>query len=193
MVDTEFGLSATVVNGVAGVLRAVGQGAVGYVDGILAAFRDFGYPFGCTFFSFTDGFGLSVGTFLKGIFKVFVDVALVGESLSLAVAPLMVGIAFSVERLPIQTTVIVHNHFVGLRVAFAGQQYVGTCILEHGHEKGQDITLCVEVFYRLEDACALPFPAVELGLIIEAVALPHGDVPVVQSSGRGIGRRFFAD
>ena len=41
----------------------------------------------------------------------------------------------------------------------------------------------VEVLYGLEDACPLPLPAVQLFLVVPAVALPEGDVATLQSLG----------
>ena len=77
--------------------------------------------------------------------------------------------------------VIVGNKFVPIDVAFAGRENVGSGILEHRGEERHDETLGVEVFHGFEDACALPFPAVERLLEVVSVALPQGDMPVKQS------------
>ena len=45
----------------------------------------------------------------------------------------------------------------------------------------------VEVLDGLEDACALPLPAVELRLKIPAVTLPEGYVAAVEAERRGVG------
>ena len=36
-----------------------------------------------------------------------------------------------------QATVIVYDDFLLLRVPFAGSEYIGSCILQHGQEVGQ--------------------------------------------------------
>ena len=75
--------------------------------------------------------------------------------------------------------VVVHNDFFGLRVAFARHQHVGTRIFEHWYQIWQHVTLCIEVFYGLKNSGALPFPAGEFLLVVVAVALPERNVAVL--------------
>ena len=82
------------------------------------------------------------------------------------------------------TFVVVHNDFFGLRVAFTGQQYVRTRIFEHRHQKWQHVTLSVKIFNRLENSGTLPFPAGQFLLVIISVTLPERNVAVLKAANR---------
>ena len=69
-------------------------------------------------------------------------------------------------------------------VALAGAHHIGAGVLEHRHQEGHNVALGVEVLDGLENAGALPFPAVEFRLEIPAVALPESDVGTVETLGR---------
>ena len=172
LVYLELRGAAFVIDGVKGIVRAVWQGLVRDVYGVLSGRRDFGNPFGGACVSFLDGFYGAVGAFLEGILKVDVLGAQVGEALSFSLAPELVSGIFRIDRTAGQATVIVYDDFCRLAIAFAGKQHVGTGIFQHRHEERQYVALGVEVFHGLEDTCTLPFPTVEFRLVVPAVALP---------------------
>ena len=74
-----------------------------------------------------------------------------------------------------------------LRVAFTGQQHIGSGPFEHRDQIGQDIALCIKVFHDLKNPGPLPLPPVQLRFEVVAVTLPHGDVAPCQSGGWLIG------
>ena len=88
-----------------------------------------------------------------------------------------------------QATVIVYNDFSLLCVPFAGSEYIGSCILQHGQKVGQDERLGELVFCGTEQPGALPSPFVFVINVIFPVALPKGDVSSFQSSGNFVGAR----
>ena len=70
LIHFELGTTALVVDGIESLVCTVGQCLIGYIDGILTALRNIGYPFSGTFLSFLDGFGHAIGTFLERIGEV---------------------------------------------------------------------------------------------------------------------------
>ena len=172
LVYLELRGAAFVIDGVKGIVRAVWQGLVRDVYGVLSGRRDFGNPFGGACVSFLDGFYSAVSAFLERILKVYVLGAQVGEALSCSLAPELVTGIFCIDGTAGQATVIVYDDFCRLAIAFAGKQHVGTGIFQHRHEERQYVALGVEVFHGLEDTCTLPFPTVEFRLVVPAVALP---------------------
>ena len=99
------------------------------------------------------------------------------ESLAVPRAPrTRLGIA----RRGVHTRIVVHDHLVRLRIALAGQQDAGPGVFEHRYQIREHVTLRIEVFDSLENACPLPFPPVQFRLEIIAVALPQRDMTVRQ-------------
>ena len=66
LVYLELRGAAFVIDGVKGIVRAVWQGLVRDVYGVLSGRRNFGNPFGGACVSFLDGFYGAVGAFLEG-------------------------------------------------------------------------------------------------------------------------------
>ena len=69
LVYLELRGAAFVIDGVKGIVRAVWQGLVRDVYGVLSGRRDFGNPFGGACVSFLDGFYSAVSASLKGFSK----------------------------------------------------------------------------------------------------------------------------
>ena len=108
---------------------------------------------------------------------------------SIAFCPFLVTCFFYISRTSVQNTVIVDDDFGSIQVTFAWHQDISPCIFQHRNQERQYITLCVQVFYCLENTCTLPFPTVEFRLEIPTMTLPHGDVTIVQSIRRNIRSR----
>ena len=147
---------------------------IGDVDGVFARLGDPRNPSGGRA-AFRIGVGHPGGAHPERVLLIEIGGLRVGEARVGGVVP-DAGFEVAGARF-----IVVHDHFVHVPVAFPGQQHVGAGVLEHRHEERNDVALGVEVFHRLEDAGALPFPAGERLLIVPAVALPQGDVPVLQA------------
>ena len=87
---------------------------------------------------------------------------------------------FAVALLSLSTVVINHGANV-VGVALTRVPYIGSCILQHGDEERQYITVGVHVLNGLHQAGTLPLPAVQFGLEIPAVAGPHRHDVAVQA------------
>ena len=160
------------INGIKGVVTAVWNSLIGYIDCILSVLRYFGNPFGRAFFSFFDGFCDTECTFFKRIFKIYVLRAKMCEAFSCALQPYLVSGTFGIGRVGVKATVIVDNDFGSLAVAFTRKQYIGSGVFQHRNKVGQYEALCIQVFHGLQTAGTLPLPAVEFRFVVKTVALP---------------------
>ena len=186
LVDAEAGRAARVAHFIDRGGRTAGNGMIGDVDGIFARLRNPRNPGGCRA-AFGIGVGHPGGTHPERVLLIKVGGFRIGEA---RVGGILPDAGFEVAG---ARFVVVHDHFVYVPVAFPGQQHIGAGVLEHRHEERDDVALGVEVFHRLEDAGALPFPTRERLLIIPAMALPHRDVPVLQAFRGLVGRGEPAD
>ncbi len=87
----------------------------------------------------------------------------------------------------------VDDDFRSLDVPLPGQQHVRPGPFEHRHEIGKHETLREEIFPSHPLRHPLPAPAVLLLFEVAAVALPEGDVALLETAGRFDGRREPAD
>ena len=175
------------INGIEGIVTAVGNGPVSHIDGVLSALRYVGHPFGNALFSFLDGLYGAERSFFEGVFELDVLRTEVCEPFSVALGPCFVCGTFGIRGACAGAAVVVDDDFGSLAVALTRHQYVGSGIFQHRDEVGEYEALRVQVFHGLEATGTLPLPAVEFRLVVEAVALPQGYVAVLQTVGGGIG------
>ena len=108
------------------------------------------------------------------------------------ISPCLLAALFSVGVLG-EVAIIIHNHFHRVHITLTRVKHVGTCIFEHRHHIGKHITHGVKVLDGLEQARALPFPAVDFWFIIESVAVPHGYQIAIKCLGVAARRTHFGD
>ena len=177
-----------------GIAYAARQCLVRYVYSIFSRFRNIGYPFGKSLVFLLFSFGKACRAGEERVFIVLIDSFPLGKSGSGGLFPTCfpafhVQIKGTLSSMSAQATVIVYDDFLLLRVPFAGSEYIGSCILQHGQEVGQDEGLGELVFCSAEQPRALPSPFVLVIDIIFPVALPKGDVASFQSAGDVVGAR----
>ena len=173
-------------HGIVGVGGGVGQGRVAHVYGVCTVGGDIGAPLGMrgTVGSGHCGHAARVAL-AEGIAAVAQLGAVPAGAMGAGVGPALAAVVLDKARGGLG--VGVDYHLDGRGVALAGTHHVGSGIAQHGHQEGHHVALRVEVFDGLEDTGALPLPAVELGLVVPAVALPHGYVGPVETFGGGGG------
>ena len=167
------------VNGVDGFLCALRKSGVGNVDGIRPCLGYVGRPRSgrCVFALCRRN--LAEGAVAERILEILVCLCLVCKTCA-AVAPCLRAVALRIGA-GCKAAVVVHNQLDTARVALARTHHISAGILKHRHEIRHYKTLCVKVFYGLEDAGALPLPTIQFRLEIEAVALPYGDNLAVEA------------
>ena len=184
LIDPEGGLSSLVVNGVQGIVRALGQRFVRYVHGIGAFLFKFGLPYRYAFLSLGKGGYFPVGSHLERIFSVHVVLLGIGKAHALTGLPSVFAVLFIISG---YRSVVVRYDLLDLPVPLARQQHHRSGAFEHRHQERQDKTLGEDILHRLEDPRPLPFPPQQFLLVIVPVALPHGDMAAVKSLGRSKG------
>ena len=97
---------------------------------------------------------------------------MVGKAVAFAFFPFFLAIVLVVALLGMAAVVVDHSAKV-VGVALASVPHIGTGILKHGHDEWNHVAVGVHVLNGLEHPGALPFPAVEVGLEVPAVAGPH--------------------
>ena len=188
LIDRETALATQMAHRVEGILRTAFDRLVGDVDCVFAARGQVGAPFGTALAAVGYGLHAACRPLRKGVLALDVDLAPVCESRS-RVEPAAVAGEFDVGRSFVHARIVVGDRLLGLHVAFARQQHVGTRPFEHRHQVRQHVTLRVEVFTGLPQPRTLPAPAVLLLIEIAAVALPHRYVAPRESVRRFHGRR----
>ncbi len=177
LVDREFLAPAGVIDCVSCILSRIGKGLVAYVHGIFPLFWYVGIPGGYRWFSGADGRCLPVRPVFKRVFGVAEVRKVVYEPVIVSSGPssrpglflvIWLGIHF-----PVGIGVIVHNHFVDVRVAFFGKHDVCSGVLKHWDGIWQDISHCEEVFHCLEKERALPLPGTAFE--VSSMARPKAD------------------
>ena len=190
LVHVEFAHASQVMDRVHGVGGAVGEGTVGNVDGVLAPFRNHRPPGGGRLrvrLLAGDGLAHQGRAGLERVLVDAVDGLRVGET-GPGVAPgagllEMPGAAHLAGALAVEGRIVVADDLPALDVPFARRHHAGARILQHRDEEGEDITLGIQVLHGAEGGGPLPFPALGLGFIIAAVALPEGDMPAGKPAG----------
>ena len=113
---------------------------------------------------------------LEGIHPGAVGGAVDGKSFSGAGCPYQTcRRSFGITR---GKRIIIDDHLVGLRVTFPRDKHVRTRVLEHGDEIGQDERGRDQILHGEEEPRSLPFPAIDLVVVVPAVTVPETDVPV---------------
>ena len=186
------------IDGVTSVRSAVRQCFIRYIHSIFAVDGHIGSP--------TDGallrllayyVGHAEGALCKWVLKVFIFGTQIGKALSIALLPCLGAIALGIDRVVFcygavgltyrHIGIVIHHYLIGISVALAWCHHNGTRILQHRYHVRQDIALCIFVFYALEHTSALPLPASQALLIIQSVALPHGNVLAIEAMRRCVG------
>ena len=194
LVDMPPGNAPHMVDVIAGVRRAVGEGLIGYVDGIFAAFGNVGTP---------ESFGFPVGIIagrglahaggaererivIQAVHRFPVSEPLLDQAPG---AGLLVMAGTAHEGMPVagESGVVVADDLPGLGIPLARGQDAGTGVLQHGDQEGEDVTLGVHVLDGAVDGGPLPFPPARFGFIVAPVALPECDV----AGGKPLGPAFF--
>ena len=162
---------------------AIGQCRIRNIHCIIAVGGDFGVPRCHRGFSgFFYRFHNSIATFGEWIFIDSILGAVVCKACTFPFSPLVITVFLRIAFYCI-FSFRVDDDFHRFGVALAWTHHVCAGILQHRHEERHYITLCVQVFYGLEDARTLPLPAVEFCLEIPPVALPHCYVIAAKSFG----------
>ena len=162
---------------------AIGQCRIRNIHGIITIFWYFGIPRCHRGFSgFFYRFHNSIASFGERIFIDSILGSVIGKSYPISISPLVFSVFL---RIPFHCifSFRVDDDFHRFGVALAWTHHVCAGILQHRHEERHYITLCVQVFYGLEDARTLPLPAVEFCLEIPPMALPHCNVIAAKSFG----------
>ena len=184
LVHVELALAAQVMDRIDGVRGAVGEGAVGDIDGVFAPLRNLRPPGGGRLrMRLLAGHGLAHPGRAR-LERVLVDAVHglgVGEALA-GFAPgagflVMAGAAHLPGALAVEGRVVVTDDFPALDIPFPRSHHAGAGVLQHRDEEGEDVALGVQVLHGAEGGGPLPFPAFGLGFIVAAVALPEGDMP----------------
>ena len=174
-----------------GIVHAVGERLVRNIEGEIAIFRHFHIVGGFGEFAFLHRFHHSGGAIGERILKILVGGLLVGKTHA-SISPCLLAALFSVGVLG-EVAIIIHNHFHRVHITLTRVKHVGTCIFEHRHHIGKHITHGVKVLDGLEQARALPFPAVDFWLVVQAVAVPHGYQIAIKCLGVAARRTHFGD
>ncbi len=185
LVHVKYALPAHMVDGIDGVGRAVGERAVGNIDGIFSAYRNVGAPGDGSLPFAGRGLADAGGSGLEGVLIDVVHRFRVGKTGSgglpgtgFLVKP---GAAHPSGPFLLEGRIVVTDDFPALDVPFARGDHHGAGVLQHGNQVGEDIPLRVHVFHGPVRGGPLPFPPVGLGFVVAAVALPEGDVPAGKS------------
>ena len=162
--------------------------------GIFTPLWNFRLPFGHSkplLLSVRDAFCLSGRTHGERIFNSGVCLLEICKSTS-SISPLTVFTIVTyashgalpagniIDRCADPAAVVVHHDFIHLCVPLSWNHHISPGIFQHWSQVLQDETLGEHVFAGLEQAWTLPFPTVELLLIISSVALPQGYMRVVK-------------
>ena len=193
LVDGERSGAAFVTDGVAGVAGALGQGLIAHIDSVVAVLRDVWRPGdGAALIGFLHGCGHAVGSVGEGILKIDVLLSEIGEACAVAFLPGVEAVVLGVGRRG-ECPVVVNDHLIGIGVSLTRHHHVGARVLEHRHEVGQHEALGELVLNALKEAGALPLPAVKSLFEVFAMALPKGDVAVLQAALQCVGPVEVAD
>ena len=164
LVDEELRLTVAVTHGVVRGVRAVAKRLVRHIYGIGAGLRDAETPCSFSFLSFLFGV---CETFARGDPPAPLIVFALAPEHALALAP--------------EGRVVVGDDLIGLDIALARSHDIGSGILQHGYQEGQDIALRVHVLNRGEERRPLPGPSSPAFVVVAAVALPHGDMALAKA------------
>lgn len=179
------------VHNILGIVHAVGERLVRNIEGEIAIFRHIHIVGGFGEFAFLHRFHHSGGAIGERILKILVGGLLVGKTHA-GISPCLLAALFSVGVLG-EVAIIIHNHFHRVNITLTRVKHVGTSIFEHRHHIGKHITHGVKVLDGLEQARALPFPAVDFWLVVQAVAVPHGYQIAIKCLGVAARRTHFGD
>ena len=166
--------------------RGVRQALVAHIYGVFALLGDVGVPCGDRRSAvLADGRGLPVGAVFERIFRVAEVAQVIDETFPLAGCPFLLAVVLAVGGLRIDLAagidIVVHDHLMGVGVALARQEHVGSGVLEHRHHVGQDVAHGIGVLDGLEQQRTLPLPCTVLE--VTAMAVPHGHDIVVHALG----------
>ena len=198
LVHGKLGLAVLMVDGITCVGRAVGQCLVRHIHGILAVHGHVGCPAYCALLTLLrHGIGHTERAFGEGVLKVLIFGSEVSEALSLALCPRLGAVGLGIDRVVLghgavgllhgHVGIVVYHHLIGVGVALTRCHDNGTGVLQHRYDVRQDVALRIFVLHALEHASALPLPSCQALLIVETVALPHGNVLAVESVSRVVG------
>ena len=178
LVDEEFGHPTLVEDEILGIAHTIGERLIGYIYGISSCFGDVRNPLGKGLFGLLFGGCKSGATFLERVLTVFVSRSLVGESGIGSGAPFSFpALDFLIES----CTIVIHDDFMALPIAFAGSEHHGSGILQHRDEVRHYERLGEQVLGGAKQSGALPSPFALLINVILAMALPEGDVTPFES------------
>ena len=179
LIHRETALAAGVPHRVARIVRTPGLGPIGDIDRIIARLGHLGRPHGfARRTALRDGPHTAHRAALERILSGAVKGLPVGESRAARRPRLVAGALLVLGARPI--AVVVDDPLVFLHVPLARQQHVRPCVFEHRDQVLQHVALRVEVFARPPERRALPAPAVLRLVEVTAVALPQGDMTVLQ-------------
>ena len=161
LVHAKMALSALMIHRVMCRGSTSWHGFIRYVNGIFACLWHVWHPFGKALLPFLYRLNGAERSIAERILKVGVHLMSIGKAFALPLLPCLLAVAFLIYGVCRQGTgIVIYHHFVRVPISFARHQHVCACIFEHGHEERQHVTLRIEVFYGLQQACALPLPAV---------------------------------
>ena len=141
LVNVLEGFATQVMDGVAGIGSAFGQGFIAYIYGIVTLFFNGGSPDGADrFFALAGGMDLSGRSFLERKVVSCIYGAEIGKPLSriLPVALFLIAAAGAHGGAPAlrEGGIIVANDLAGLDVPLARGEHHGAGILQHGNKEG---------------------------------------------------------
>ena len=127
---------AFVIDGIFGVIDALGQGLIAHIDGVASCLGKIGLigGFGEALAALA-GLHLAGGSCLEGILQVGIGATVEGEAGLARKFPRLLGGDLEIAA---GSLVVIDNHLVALPVALAGRKNVGAGFFQHRDEIGDD-------------------------------------------------------
>ena len=174
--------TSLVKNGVVSVGHGIRQRLIRHIHGISPRLGYVGYPRGQglgILFPARRG-GEPARTGKEGSVAIVIGRTLAGKSTDRRTLPRSLARLLLVIDASLMASIVVNNHLVTLRVAFAGSIDDGTGIFQHRNDVGHNKGLGKEVFGGAEERWTLPCPLALGILIVASMALPHGQMMPLQ-------------
>ena len=172
-----MGIASCMMDGIEGILAAFLYRLIGNINSIFAPVPDNRLPFGNAFRSLCLGFCLTESSIEEGILEVAIYLLLVCKASPVACFPSLLTNGLGITG----SLIIINNIFLPVDIPFTRQQHIGSCILQHRNQEGEHVALGIKVLDGLHEATTLPLPAVQFLLVVPAVTLPEGYVPVLHA------------